>query len=109
MTEDIKSNNQVVELIEVNKESSFDGDDKKNDPHLFRKKRSFGVKRVSYFTKNPNAPIDYKRVDILVQFTSEKGKILPRRITGLTALHQRKVAKAIKRARVCGLLPFSVR
>ena len=109
MTEEIKSEGKRVEVIEVTKEVVGNTDDKKNDNQAFRKKRPFGVKRVSYFTKNPTAPIDYKRVDILVQFTSEKGKILPRRITGITAIHQRKIAKAIKRARMAGLLPFSVR
>ena len=72
------------------------------------KKYSFR-KRVSYFTRNPEAKIDYKRVDILVRFTSDKGRILQRKYTGLTALQQRKVAKAIKRARHAGLLPFSVK
>lgn len=53
--------------------------------------------------------IDYKRVDILVQFVSNKGKILPRRLTGTCAKHQRLVAKAIKRSRMAGLMPFSVK
>ena len=73
----------------------------------FRKKKPYFGKRVSYFVKNPDAPIDYKRVDILVKFISNKGKIIPRKFTGLSALHQRKIAKAIKRARHAGLLPYS--
>ncbi len=75
----------------------------------FNKKKPYFGKRVSYFVKNPSAPIDYKRVDILVKFISNKGKIVPRKFTGLSALHQRRIAKAIKRARHAGLLPYSYR
>ena len=73
------------------------------------RKRFPYTKRFSYFAKNPDAPIDYKRVDILVKFLSDKGKITPRRFTRLTALQQRRVAKAIKRARHAGLLPFCIK
>jgi len=66
-------------------------------------------KRIDFFKKNPDVAIDYKKADILVRFVSNKGKILPRRLTGLSPLHQRKVAKAIKVARQAGLLPFSVK
>ncbi len=50
--------------------------------------------------------IDYKKPDILKNFTTEQGKILPRRITGIPAKMQRKVVREIKRARVLALLPF---
>lgn len=50
--------------------------------------------------------IDYKDVDTLTQFITERGKILPRRITGVSAHHQRKLTTAIKRARHVALLPF---
>ena len=50
--------------------------------------------------------IDYKDVDLLKRFISERGKILPRRVTGTSAKNQRKLTVAIKRARVMGLLPF---
>lgn len=50
--------------------------------------------------------IDYKDLDTLRQFISERGKILPRRITGVSAYHQRQLARAIKRARHMALLPF---
>ena len=50
--------------------------------------------------------IDYKDVDTLKKFVTERGKILPRRITGTCAKHQREVANAIKRARSISLLPF---
>lgn len=50
--------------------------------------------------------IDYKDIDLLSLFVTEQGKILPRRATGLTIQQQRKITKAIKRARILALLPF---
>jgi small subunit ribosomal protein S18 len=50
--------------------------------------------------------IDYKNVDLLSKFITEQGKILPRRVTRLSAKQQRVVTKAIKQARVIGSLPF---
>nr|YP_009504705.1 ribosomal protein S18 [Cyanophora biloba]AWW13872.1 ribosomal protein S18 [Cyanophora biloba] len=54
----------------------------------------------------PNQVIDYQDVELLRTFITEQGKILPRRVTGLTAKQQRAVTKAIKQARVLALLPF---
>jgi len=53
-----------------------------------------------------NQKIDYKDIDLLNLFLTEQGKILPRRATGVTVQQQRKLAKAIKRARILSLLPF---
>ncbi|MGM0440305.1 MAG: 30S ribosomal protein S18 [Chlamydiota bacterium] len=50
--------------------------------------------------------IDYKDVDTLQRFITDRGKVLPRRITGVSAAHQRYLAQAIKRARQVALLPF---
>ena len=50
--------------------------------------------------------IDYKNIDLLSKFITEQGKILPRRVTSLSAKQQRVVTKAIKQARVMGSLPF---
>nr|YP_010595035.1 ribosomal protein S18 [Paralia sulcata]WAJ57770.1 ribosomal protein S18 [Paralia sulcata] len=50
--------------------------------------------------------IDYKDIDLLKLFITEQGKILPRRATGVTVQQQRRLAKAIKRARILSLLPF---
>lgn len=50
--------------------------------------------------------IDYKDTNTLLKFITEKGKILPRRITGVSAYHQKQLAAAIKRARYIALLPF---
>ena len=53
-----------------------------------------------------NQKIDYKDTDLLKLFITEQGKILPRRATGVTVQQQRKLAKAIKRARMLSLFPF---
>lgn len=58
------------------------------------------------FTAAGVKEIDYKDADTLRMFITEKGKILPRRITGVSAYHQRKLAAAIKRARYMAILPF---
>ena len=50
--------------------------------------------------------INYRDVDTLRRFTTERGKILPRRITGTCAKHQRELSVAIKRARILAFLPF---
>jgi small subunit ribosomal protein S18 len=53
-----------------------------------------------------NQKIDYKDIDLLTLFVTDQGKILPRRATGVTVQQQRKISKAIKRARALSLLPF---
>ena len=58
------------------------------------------------FTAAGIKEIDYKDVETLRRFITERGKILPKRITGVAARHQRKLALAIRRARYIGLLPF---
>ena len=60
-----------------------------------------------YFLQNKGVEIDYKNGDLLRRFISPEGKILPGRRTGLTSRNQRKITKAIKRARAVGLLPFT--
>ncbi|NJN30863.1 MAG: 30S ribosomal protein S18 [Synechococcales cyanobacterium RM1_1_8] len=65
---------------------------------------SFSRRRLSPIS--PKEPIDYKDVDLLRKFITERGKILPRRISGLTAKQQRDLTVAIKRARIIALLPF---
>ena len=63
-------------------------------------------KKVCVFCADKNAVIDYKDVNKLKRYVSERGKILPRRITGTKAIYQRELAVAIKRARHMALLPF---
>ena len=65
-------------------------------------------KKVCYFTKNNVAFNDYKDVELLKKFISERGKILPRRVTGTSAKYQRMLTTAIKRARHMALLPYVV-
>ena len=65
-------------------------------------------KKVCYFTKNNIEIIDYKDVELLKKFISERGKILPRRVTGTSAKYQRMLTTAIKRARHMALLPYVV-
>lgn len=76
-----------------------DGDDK--NPKKARK----SVKKVCAFCADKGA-IDYKDVAKLRRYMTEKGKIIPRRTTGLCAKHQRELQAAIKRARVMALLPY---
>lgn len=63
-------------------------------------------RKVCYFTANGITHIDYKDVELLKRFVSERGKILPRRVTGTSAKYQRKLTAAIKRARQMALLPY---
>ena len=68
----------------------------------FRAKR----KKTCYFTDNKVEKIDWTNYELLRRFTSDRGKILPRRVTGTKAIYQRELAVAIKRARHMALLPF---
>ena len=70
-------------------------------------RRPFFRRRKSCPFSGPNAPkIDYKDVRLLQRFISERGKIVPSRITAVSAKKQRELAQAIKRARFLGLLPY---
>ncbi|PYQ47606.1 MAG: 30S ribosomal protein S18 [Acidobacteria bacterium] len=72
-----------------------------------KKKFFYRRKRVCKFCVEKIEYIDFKDVKTLQQFIPERGKILPRRISGTCALHQRKLQNAIKRARIAALLPFA--
>ena len=70
-------------------------------------KKYFPPKRkVCRFCERNIRDIDYKKVDILRRYSSERGKITPRRVTGTCSYHQRKLGVAIKRARLLALLPY---
>ena len=73
-----------------------------------RKNTTNVVKRCR-FTGNPDLAkeIDYKNVDFLKNFLTERGKILPARISGNTSKYQRLIAKEIKKARIMALLPYN--
>jgi small subunit ribosomal protein S18 len=77
------------------------GGPRRGKRQYFRKKKvcRFCVERVDF--------IDYKKVELLQPFVQERGKILPRRITGTCSRHQRWLGEAIKRARNIALLPFA--
>lgn len=68
--------------------------------------RQFRKKRYCRFTAEGVKEIDYKDIDMLREFVSETGKIVPSRITGTCARYQRQLTTAIKRARFLALLPF---
>ena len=73
-------------------------------------RRPFFRRRKSCPFSGPNAPkIDYKDVRLLSRFISERGKIVPSRITAVSAKKQRLLAQAIKRARFLGLLPYVIK
>ncbi len=96
----IESNN--IKMSDIMKESDArDGEDRGGRS----KPKQFFKKKVCRFCAN-KVKIDYKDPDALRRFTTERGKILPRRITGTCAKHQRALALEIKRARAICLLPF---
>lgn len=78
-----------------------EGDDKRGG-------RGFGRKRVCRYCADKNAKVDFKDQAALKYFVTERGKIIPRRISGNCAKHQREVAKAIKRSRGLALIPYLV-
>jgi small subunit ribosomal protein S18 len=73
-------------------------------------RRPFFRRRKSCPFSGPNAPkIDFKDVKLMQRFVSERGKIVPSRITAVSTKKQRELAQAIKRARFLGLLPYALR
>ena len=72
-----------------------------------RKRTSYHRRKVCRFCADSSLPIDYKDFKTLRMFTTERGKIIPRRISGNCAKHQRMVSAAIKRSRNIALLPFT--
>jgi len=72
-----------------------------------KKRGGMRRKKVCQFCADKTDGIDYKETDKLKKYITERGKILPKRITGTCALHQRQVTRAIKRARIVALLPYT--
>ena len=81
--------------------------DDKNPRRPRGKKRSFHRRKVCRFCVDHIDEIDYKDVKILRNFVTERGKIVPRRISGNCAKHQRLLTQTIMRARVMALLPYT--
>jgi len=91
-----------------NSSNRDNGNDERNDKKFGgRKPRGNKRRKVCYFTVNKVTHIDYKDLDVLRKFVSERGKILPRRVTGTAAKYQRMLTIAIKRARQIALLPYT--
>jgi small subunit ribosomal protein S18 len=72
-----------------------------------KRKRTFHRRKVCRFCADPTLKIDYKDPRTLRYFTTERGKIVPGRISGNCAKHQRALSMAIKRARIIALMPFT--
>ena len=72
------------------------------------RRRRFYKKKVCRLCADGIKEIDYKDVKRLRNYLTERGKIVPRRISGTCAKHQRQLARAVKRARILALLPFTV-
>ncbi len=111
MSEDIKdiesSEDGAAAMTGLERDDSFARAFKDKDGGRGRNSRF--KKKVCKFCHNKDMVIDYKKSDILEKFLTERGKILPRRITGTCAKHQRHIALEVKRARMIALLPFVVK
>ena len=83
-------------------------DEDRKEITAMEKRRGGGMRRkkVCQFCADKTEAIDYKDVEKLRKYVTERGKILPKRITGTCAMHQREVTTAIKRARIVALLPY---
>jgi small subunit ribosomal protein S18 len=77
-------------------------------PTITIRRPFFRRRKTSPFASEDSPRIDYKDIKLLQRFVSERGKIVPRRITAVTAKEQRDLAQAIRRARLLALLPFVV-
>ena len=73
----------------------------------FNRKRRKRRPKVCHFCVDKIDHVDYKEVEKLKKYITERGKIVPRRVTGTWAKHQRQLTRAIKRARIIALLPFT--
>lgn len=103
ITENVNTEAAETETKEV-KEAREPREGRERPAKKSYKKQSY--KKVCLFCQEKAEKIDYKDTAKLRKFISEGGKILPRRMTGTCAKHQRELASAIKRARVAALLPF---
>jgi small subunit ribosomal protein S18 len=83
------------------------GDDKKGDPKQAQRRGLFRRRKVCKFCADKIDDINYKDVKLLTGFVPERGKVLPRRISGTCAKHQRALRIAIVRARQLALLPYA--
>lgn len=103
MSDELRNNENYEDKDAAVRGSSVETEGREGEGRA--KGKGFFRRKVCRFCAN-KAKIDYKDADGLRRFTTERGKILPRRITGTCAKHQRELAKSIKRARSICLLPF---
>lgn len=73
----------------------------------FRSRNSFGKRKVCRFCADKEQVVDWKDAGTLKYFITDRGKLIPRRISGNCAKHQRAISTAVKRARIVALLPFT--
>ena len=99
----------------VDKDEAFDGRDDDKDKPVIRmlgkagqRSSNFSRRKMCRFCADDAAAIDYKNVSMLKHFITERGKLVPRRISGNCARHQRALALAVRRARMIALVPFTV-
>ena len=102
---------KVSEDRSARREESHDSGSRSSAPSGYFRAQplDLGVRRrkkADPFMDDPKLVVDYKDIRLLTRFMSERGRILPRRMTGLTATNQRRITKAIKRAQHLGLLAF---
>ena len=105
---DPKEKKEIETPLEKEKPREYKRDYQSRQSQMDQQRRSkrFPRKKVCIFCVEKKDLVDYKDVDKLRRFVSERGKILPKRITGTCSYHQRKLTDAIKRARNIALLPF---
>jgi small subunit ribosomal protein S18 len=98
------------------KDEAFDRGDDKDKPNRGPKgggggggqRQNFSRRKMCRFCADEGTTIDYKNVAMLKHFITERGKLVPRRISGNCARHQRGLALAVRRARMIALVPFTV-
>src|SRR5687767_8736510 len=99
-----------MDYLDNDVDTDLDGDDRGGKRGRGERggKRGFSRRKICRFCADKQVPIDYKDPQTLKYFITDRGKIVPRRISGNCAKHQRKVSLAIKRARMIALMPFTV-
>lgn len=90
----------------MSEEVTVQAPEKTEEKYVKKPYRKQGKRKVCQFCQDKSIVIDYKDANRLRKYITEKGKILPRRQTGVCSKHQRQLAEAIKKARIMALLPF---
>lgn len=103
MTEEIKRENENTESTNTEERRPERRERREHKPRNFKKR---GRRKVCRFCAE-KIPVDYKNVRIIKTFITERAKIVPARITGTCAKHQRQLTVAIKRARKLSLIPYT--